>query len=73
MINITTKISYPKTADEKKAYQLYLKNTKKKIKAIKTKGKKAEVHFYTEGPVIKTTFAGNKDLVKQIKKAVFGR
>lgn len=73
MISITTKVSYPKTADKKKAYQLYLKNTKKKIKAIETKGKKAEVHFSNEGEVITTSFKGNGDLVKKIQKVMFGK
>ncbi len=73
MISITTKVTYPKTADKKKAYQLYLKNIKKKIKTIETKGKKAEVHFSNEGEVITTTFKGNKEVVKNIKKVMFGK
>lgn len=72
MINITTKMSYPKGKDKNHAYKLYLKNLKKRINAVDTKGKKASVHFTCEKDIISADCGGNKELVKKIEKVIYG-
>jgi len=73
MINITSKVTYPKHADKKAAYQSYLKNIKRKIKAVDMKGKKANVHFTCDGEVFRTEFKGSKVLITKIQKVIFGK
>ena len=72
MIEISTRISYPKGKDKNTAYKSYIKNLKKRIKAIETKGKKASVHFTNENDIICADFGGNKDLVKKMQKVIYG-
>lgn len=73
MIKFTSKLTYPKNADSKTAYQSYIKNIKKAIKQVDVAGKEATVHFACDGKVITTEFSGSKALTNKIKKVIFGK
>ncbi len=73
MIKFTSKLTYPKNADSKTAYQSYIKNIKKAIKQVDVAGKEATVHFECVGKVISTEFSGNRALTNKIKKVIFGK
>lgn len=73
MIKFTSKLTYPKNADSKTAYQSYIKNIKKAIKQVDMAGKEAHVHFECDGKVITTDFSGNRALTNKIKKVIFGK
>jgi len=71
MIKFSSKLTYPKADDSKKAYQLYIKNLKKKLKTVDDKKKTANVHFTCDGSVIRTEVSGSKDLVAKIEKIIY--
>jgi len=72
VIKFTSKLTYPKNADSKAAYQSYIKNIKKAIKKVDIPGKEAHVHFACDGKVVTTDFSGNRALINKIKKVIFG-
>jgi len=72
MVTVTSKITYPKNADSKKAYSQYITNLKKTIKNVNVK-KPASVHLTCDGKVVSAEFKGNGVSIKSIKKAMFGK